>query len=352
MMQDLARDPNYVTARRAGLANDPHRYMDDYQSGWLTGYFKRIGLMGNRGFDALKLYRQDRFNMIWDQMPSSLHTPDMAKLVADSVNHATGVVKARFGEWANWTFFAPKLEGSRWAWMIGDPLKAGKIIAGWKDATPAEQQFALREVRQKATVTGIYLGLLATNQGLLSASGSKQQINFTNPERSDFLAFKAGDHNFGVISPMLGLVRLFANLIHASVGKRTKFEQQTPRAEAMGNTVVSYVRGKFSPFAGNVTNVVTQADYAKRPLPFSNDKVPAYLRKQGEQKYTYPEYIGENLTPIPVEEAVREVWRKQGMAEGDIEHWMKALAAAAVMGGTGARMTPDMHIGQPVNPRR
>lgn len=352
MMQDLTRDPNYVTARRGGLANDPARYLDDYQSGWLTGYFHRIGLVGNRGFDALKLYRQDRFNQIWDSYPKSLRTADNAKLVSDSVNHATGVVKSRFGEWANWTFFAPKLEGSRWAWMIGDPLKATKILSDWKNATPGEQEFAMREVRQKAMVTGTYLGLLAINQGLLSASGSKQQINLTNPERSDFLAFKAGNHNFGIIAPMLGLVRLFANLLHVSVGTRTKFEQQTSRAEQMGNTAVQYARGKLSPFAGVAADVATQSDYAKRPLPFSSDKVPRYLRRQGEEKYTYGEYAAEHLTPIPIEEAVREVWRKQGMAESDIDHWMKALASAALMGGTGARMTPDTHIGQPVNPKR
>ena len=36
-MQDLVRDPNYITARRAGLANDATHGRDDYERAFSTG---------------------------------------------------------------------------------------------------------------------------------------------------------------------------------------------------------------------------------------------------------------------------------------------------------------------------
>ena len=346
MMQDLTRDPLFVKARRAGLVNDPFRYQDDYQGvmAAMQQYFHKLGLGGNRGFDSLKLFRQARFNQIWNSLPDTLRTKDMAKMVADSVNHSTGVVRMQFREWANWSFFAPKLEGSRWAWMVGDPLKAAKTFADWGNSTPEARSFAMSELKQKAFVTGTYFSLLALNQGLLSATGSNQKVNWTDPRRGDFLAFKVGGYNLGLISPLLGTVRLFANLLHASTGKRGKMESLSSRSDEFGQVSAEYIRGKLSPFVGFGADIASQADYAGRPMPFSNDSVPAYLRRQGTtERYSYGEYAAEQFTPIPIEEAVKEVWRSQGMSESQIKVWMRALTTAVVMGGTGARLSQDFH---------
>lgn len=352
MMQSIIRDPNFITAKRAGLKVDPTHFTDDYQNNWASTYFKKIGLSGNRGFDALKLYRMDRFNQVWEGLPDAVKTPDMAKLIADGINHESGAVKMQFKDWANWTFFAPKLEGSRWAWLVGDPAKATKILSEWKTATPAEKHFAISQVKEKAAIAGTYFTMLAANQGLLTATGSEQKINYTDPRKSDFLAFKAAGHKLGIISPMLGVVRFVANMIHASLGQRQGYENRETRVESMEKIGGDYLRGKLSPFAGVATDIATQSDFQKRPLPFSKDPVPASVRKQGLDRYTYGEYAGEHLMPIPVEEAIREVWRKQGMGESDIEHWMKALGSAALMGTTGARLTPDLPPREPAHTNR
>ena len=342
MMQNLTRDPLFVKARRAGLANYPFRYTDDYQQAWLIQYFRKLGLTGNRGFDSLKLFRQARFNQIWNSLPDTLRTKEMASMVADAVNHSTGVVRMPFREWANWTFFAPKLEGSRWAWMVGDPLKAAKTFVDWGNSTPEAKAFAMSELKQKAWTAGTYFALLQMNQGLLSASGSSQKINWTDPRRGDFLAFKVAGYNVGIVSPLLGAVRLFANLLHASTGKRGKVESLSSRSSEFGSTAGSYLRGKLSPFAGFGMDIASQADFQGRPMPFSSDRVPAYLRRQGVgAPYSYGEYATQQFTPIPVSEAVREVWRSQGMNEDQIKVWMRALTSAVVMGGTGARMSLD-----------
>ena len=322
MMQELTHDPLYIKARRAGLENDPMRYADDYQNAAIKQFMGKLGgLIGNRGFDALKLFRQARFNQIWNGLPESLKTDAMAKLVADGVNHSTGVVSMPFREWTGWTFFAPKLEGSRWAWMVGDPAKAVRTFKEWTTATPEQRQFAMSELKQKATIAGTYFTLLAMNQGLLSATGSDQKINFTNPRKGDFLAFKAAGHNVGIVGPMLGMVRLFANMYHDSLGKRGKLEKLSSRGSELAEDIGSYARGKLSPFAGQAFNIVSQSDFQGRPLPFSEDRVPAYLRKRGIGRYTYGEYLAQELAPIPIEESIKEVWADQGMSDSDIRKY-------------------------------
>lgn len=343
MMQDLLKDPLYAKARRAGLANDPYKYADDYQNAVMRTFMNsKLGrLAGGEGFDALKLFRQARFNQIWNALPDTLQTPEMATMIADSVNHVTGIVNSRFPEWSGWAFFAPKLEASRWAWAVKDTAKAGEIISRWNKASPEERRFAMMEVREKATIAGVYFGLLAANQGLLSAMGSNEQINFTNPRRGDFLSFKIAGHKVGVVGPMLGMVRLLAELLHESMGQRGKLERLTPRGAEFGSTLGQYARGKLSPFAGQVVNVLSQADYQGRPLPWSSDEGPAYLRKRGQGRYGYGEYFAQEFTPIPVSEAIREVWDDQGMDRNMIATAMKALTVGLVAGGTGARITKD-----------
>lgn len=344
MMENLTNDPNYITAKRAGLANDPQRLTDDYQNTHVNAFFDKLGLTGNRGFDALKLFRQARFNQIWDSLPESMKTKDQAAMMADAINHATGVVKTRFPEWTNWAFFAPKLEGSRWAWLVADPAKATRIFAEWTKATPEEKDFAMRQLKQKAAIAGVYLSLLATNQGLLSATGSTQKINFTDPRKSDFLSFKAAGYKAGVIGPLLGVVRLLANMLHAATGQRKGVEAINSRADEFGSIASSYLRGKASPFAGFAWDLASQSDFQGRPLPFSDDKVPAYLRKEGIGKYGYGEYLAQQFSPIPVSEALKEIWAKQGIDESTAAHYTNALLSGVVMGATGARMSRDYSV--------
>lgn len=345
MMQELAKDPLFIKARRAGLANDPWRYSDDYQNAAIKTFMGKFGgLVGNRGFDALKIFRQARFNQIWNSYPDLLKTDDMAKMLADSINPATGVTSRAFPEWTGWTFFAPKLEGSRWVWMIGNPARAAAIFKEWKTATPEQKAFAMAELKQKATIAGTYFSLLAMNQGLLKASGSDENINFTNPRKGDFLAFKVSGHNVGLVGPMLGMVRLFANLVHDAAGKRGKLEQLTPRGAAIAEDLGSYARGKLSPFAGQAYNLASQSDFQGRPLPYSSDPVPSYLRKRGVKKYTYGEYAAQELLPIPFEEAFKEVMANQGMNESEIKKYLSALTIAVAAGGTGMRVSKDYNL--------
>ena len=210
--------------------------------------------------------------------------------------------------------FAPKLEASRWAFLAGDPIRDAKTFAGWKTATPEERLTAISNVKRRAIIAGTYLTLLAANQGMLQATDSKQKINFSDPRKPDFLAFKGFGYELGVVGPTISLFRYLSNMLHASIMTRAGSELKDSRAEEMGILTMKYLRGKLSPFGSVVADVATQSDYQGRPLPFSGDKVPTYLKKEGTGAYTYSEYIGEHVEPIPFEDAIHEVWGNQGMS--------------------------------------
>ena len=348
MMQALMNEPHFAMARRAGLANDPFRYQDDYQNPKLTLGLGKIGLSGNRGFDCLKLLRQDRFNQIWNGLDASQQTPEMAKVIATGVNHATGIVSAgslgKFAEPASVAFFAPKLELSRWAFMIKDPVVAAKTFASWKDASASERMFAVSQLKEKARIAGSYFGLLALNQAILSSTDSKQKVNFTNPRKGDFLAFKIAGQEASVVSPMLHMVGLFANLYRTATARRTRLESLTPRGQQMGEEIGQYARGKLSPFAQPIVDVAAQSDFMGRPLPFSTDRVPAYLRRQGIGRWTWNQYLTQQFAPIPAEEAVREVWQSERMKESDMQKYIKAVSVFFLSGGTGIRLQEDRRL--------
>lgn len=359
MMQDLVRDPNFITAKRAGLANDPFRYQDDYQNPGVVKLFKDIGLMGNRGFDGMKMFRQFRFNQEWGAMPESLKNEQSAKLIADSLNKATGISNSlQIPPWLsgpiNTAFFAPKLEASRWAFLFGDPAKAAKtLILDRKTAKPEEIHAARQQMRQKATMAGVYLGSLLLNQAVLSATGSNQKINLTNPRAEDWLDFKAFGHNFGVVSPMKNTVRFLAHMALIARGDRTKLEQtQETRGGEAGRVATEYVRGKLSPFAGIATDAAFQSDVIGRPLPGSDDPLGYRAKNLGYTKgYSVGEYVSKKMLPIPLEEAATEIWRSQGVSEDHIDRWLRAIAIGASAGTTGVRITPQSPDYQPKGSR-
>lgn len=341
-MKALVLTRNYATAKRYGLAVDPFKYTDDYQVQALHKLFS-WGI-GNRGFDALKTLRMARFNQLWDATPPQLKTPDMAREYARAVNHATGITMGRAPEWTNWVLFAPKLEGSRWGFMIGDMLRAMKTFKEWRHATPEQRMAAISEVKGKAAIVAFYSALLAMNQGILMATGSEQSINVTDPRRGDFWAFKIAGFNLGIVSPMIGMVRLFANLAHAAVGERNKVEALQTRSGQAFERVGEYVGGKFAPITQFGRNVIFQSDYRGRPMPWSEDRVPAALRRQGIDRYGWGEWLTDQFAPIPFEEAAREIWMAYGMDEVRMNDIMRALLVAGSMAATGARVSEDLSI--------
>lgn len=351
-MRAIETHPHFAMWKTAGLQIDPFRFTDDYNIAALRKFFLKAGgegavgklqsMVSGRGFDALKSLRLAKAEQWWDATPDHLKTEPMRKLIAQSVNYATGVVKSPVKEWANWAFFAPKLVKSQWGFVVKEPLQAASYLAMGPKASPEQRYWAMKILKQRALMVGMYYGMLALNQGLLKATGSDQDVNFTNPNRSDFWAFKVGGFNVGLAGPMLGVVRLFAEMLHASAGERTKGEElRGSRREQMMKAIGTYVAKKASPAASFGFQILSQHDYMGRPLPWSSDRLTRSERLRGLTQYETPEWLLQTFSPIPAEEAVREVWRDMGMRTSTTDKVLHALAAAIPTGLTGVRVWSD-----------
>jgi hypothetical protein len=341
-VQELLRRPNYTRARRAGLVNDPASY-EDYNSPLISQYIGRLSGMGNRGYSVLKILRQDMFDQHWNSLPKTAQIDEMASAIADGVNHATGVVKGAAPKGSNVVLFAPRLAASRVMWLAGDPLRAADTFARWNKADIAEKEFAINQVKEKAWVAGTLLGLLALNQGVLSATGSKQKVNFDDPFHSDWLKFKAAGMTASYGNAMLTMARLPIRMYKIRESDGGKLKNVIHPDESSYTVLGEYARSQLSPFMSLASDLWLKGDWQNRPLPSSTRPVPKRLQSQGVYPYTWPEFWTEQVLPIPAEEAVREVWNKGlGMNPEQVEQTRKAMATLAVMSLTGARLTDDV----------
>ena len=364
-VQDLLRRPNYITARRAGLQNDPSSY-EEYAVPGITGavrrgvdavdpriveYFNKLTGSGNRGYAVLKVLRQDLFDHHWNNLPQTAKTPDMAAAIADGVNHVTGVIKAASPKGANIALFAPRLLASRVGWLAGDPIRAADTFLRWNKSSPAEKRFAIQQVKEKAWVAGTLLSLLAVNQGMLKAIGSDQEVNFDDPFRSDFLKFKAFGQNISYGNAMLTMARLPIRLYRIRESDGGKLKNLIYPDEDSYNMLGEYARSQASPFASLAMSLWLKSDWQNRPLPSSERPMPKRLRARGIEPYTWPEFWTEQVLPIPAEEAIHEVWAHGlGMDDNQMKAADKAMATLSVIGkvaamaGTGGRISPDYDV--------
>lgn len=362
-VQDLLRDPNYPTMRRAGLQVDPSTY-EEYAipevitkakegaaliAPKVAEYFNAMAGMGNRGYATLKMLRRDMFNEQWNALPKTARIDEMAAGISDGINHVTGVTKKGAPKGANIMAFAPRLMGSRAMWLFGDPIKAANTFINWKTASDAEKYFAVRQVKEKAWVAGTMMGMLALNKGILSAIGSDQKVNLYDPFKSDFLKFKIAGKTISYGNAMITMARLPVRLYQIRESDGGKLKNLIYPDESSATVLKEYARSQASPFASLAMDLWFKGDWQERPLPNSNRPVPKRLRAQGVYPYTWGEFWLQQALPIPAQEAMHDVW-KNGfhMNDKQISDADKIMATASVvseilfMMGTGARITDDI----------
>ena len=311
--KDLIYRPNWITARKAGLENDPREIRRE-------GATKERGdsvmaralntISGGRGFDALFHLRQDMFDQAWDKLSITQRTPEMAEMFANSINNATGFTKGGKGTAGilqspitKIIFFAPKLIASRFKWLIQDPARMlgtfTKMVNPFTKVTPEERMSAIYEAKNKAKFLAYLGGTLLANQALLSITGSNQSINFTNPKKNDWLAYKGFGYQFSTVGAFTRIVRLVAQEYHAVFGDLNRFEKaQGGREQAMKNALYSYFRSGFSPIVRDMVVGATGKDYVGNVAPWSNEQPD-----RGRRRLTWGEIIQEQFAPIPISEA-------------------------------------------------
>lgn len=352
-MVELKRRANYTVAQRAGLVNDPALFEDftnpkmAQQYPALAKYFGRFAGMGTRGYFVLKPLRQDLFDKHWDALSESEKTPAMAKAIADTVNHLTGVVSVGGGPIPSMIFFAPKLELSRAAVLVGDPYRAFTSLRRMSNMKPEEKWFALNQIKEKSKIATVWTSLILANQALNYFLGDKKTLNITDPMKSDFMKFRIAGMNFAWGGPFLSMMRLPLRIYQIGASDGGKMRNLIYPDESMEHAIGDYARSQLSPAASLVVTLLTKADYQGRPLP----QIPLYgkpvpeqkrLKAEGVEPYTWPEFFAETVLPIPGEEAAKEVWH-YGIGETPEQKrgLEKSFLTLLVMTATGGRLTDD-----------
>jgi hypothetical protein len=223
-----------------------------------------------------------------------------------------------------------------------DPVKTIKTFADWKNATAGQKAVAWTRLSGATAFAVTNLGFLAVNQGLLYALGQKDKINFTDPTKGDFLAFKGG----GILGNVPGLhteIKTLAKILATSFASSKQLRGESKFA-ATAKVAGQYGMAKLTPTIQRGLEVGLGQDWMGRPLPWSKEET----KKDGtpvKPKMSYGEYAA-SIGPIPLEGPVGFVYdkfRKSGMSALDATNITKAL----IIGGFGL---PGFHVREDFGP--
>jgi hypothetical protein len=336
----MARAPRFTLGRRLGVDLSTH--------GTETGG----GNVSARTWGALV---ETRFRL-WDAAMERHIKPGMSVGDIDSIgrelavwaNHATGSGKGVLTAHPviSSAFFGPKLAQSYWNRLIGDPVKTLGTLTNWSKATAGEKVVAMQRLQGATTAALTYTGMLAANQALLAATGQKDQINWNDPSKSDWLGFKGFGFRWSLPGAMHSEINLIGQIIAAQSmkpeelaavgipvphGKIAADKLSSLRELYVARQLLGYAQKKATPVIGLAEELRTGRDFMGRPLPWSADK-----GTPKKPAVSWGEYAWSHA-PIPLSGAAGYVYdqlRKAGASVTDASMWIRA----AIIGGTSTTM--------------
>jgi hypothetical protein len=337
-MEELKNSPNYVIAQRAGLKNNPERLnAEEYQKS--QKYLGKLGLAGERGFNAIKVLRQGLFDYHFNKLSAAERDdPEVAKSIAHIANLATGATTIKIPAWVNEASFAGGMEAARWEKLTSSPVKATQTalnaIFHPSKATVADRVFAKVWARRVGEQLATYTGAMLVNSAIQNTINPKNPVNITNPNKPDFLKFKFGDVT---IDPTSGM-RATAMFMHA-LGK-IPFEEKKElhgdkRIKVAGKDVAGYARGKLAPLYSTAADFFEGQDYNSNVMPYSHEKPNSYAHK-----LTWGEYAWQKA-PLPIAEAANVAYQsalEHGAHKVTLDHVLNGIMSGAISGTTGVRV--------------
>jgi hypothetical protein len=338
LLDSMKRQPLFDTALRSGLDVGERSHTDQVLLG-----SKGKGSSGERAWSILKAMRFELWNHEMEKFIKPGMTQeqvlDVGKNLAEWANHATGSAKGPISNLGGNVLFGPKLTQSKLNRMFADPVKTVKTFANWGNASAGEKAAAWTRLSGATQYLGTGVGLLAVNQGMLWATNQKEKINFTDPTKSDFLAFKGGGLEWsipGMHSEIKTLGKVLATTFADSkdVNKLSRGKgKHALLAEILGN----YALGKANPAISLGVETATGHDFLGRPLPWVKEKPSA-----SHPPYSWSEYLLSH-GPIPLQGPIRYVYdqlRAKGASAMDATAIIKGLIITGV-GATGVHISED-----------
>jgi hypothetical protein len=351
IMAGMERDPMFDTGLRSGV--------DMGAKSQASGLISKImGRSSERAWDMLTTMRFE----LWKRQMEKFMKPDMSneqvvelgKNMADWANHATG--SAKTVPYAGNVLFGPKLTASKLARLFADPTKTIKTFANWRAATPGERAAAWTRLSGASQYAGTLIGSLAVNQGLLWALGAKQQINYTDPTKKDYLAFKLGGMETyfpGMHSEIKTLGKILATaFMNPRDPNLSKYQANFivgRKPEEIAKILGQYGLSKAVPSASIAEEALTGQNFMGRPLPWSSSPGQVIKKtgkiKPGTERLSWGEYA---LThgPIPLSGPAAYVYDKlrQGGASALNS---TAIIRGLIISGLGAT---GLHVGEDIPP--
>ena len=300
-----------------------------------TGILSSFKGASKNAWDILTYMRFQLWKQAMDKHFRSDMTPEellaMGKKMAIWANHATGSGKGfLMHKQISWIPFGPKLWQSHLNRIFGDPIETIKTFAKGDKATPAEKALAWKNFNTLVTTVGTQLGFLAVNQGvnwaLAQFTGQKKvdDINWNNPSRSDWMAFKAFGLNIEVPGPQTE-VRTVAKILATYFLSTPKDRRGASKREAVSGILGQYQYNKINPDLALGGELLAGENWMGRPLPgfLAHGSKPTPKRPQ----MSWVEFAGEHA-PIPLEGPIGFVYdefQKNGMSKKDALTQTKAL---------------------------
>jgi hypothetical protein len=337
-MEELKNSKNYTLAQRSGLKNNPDRLnVEEYQNS--QKFLGKLGHAGERGFNAIKVLRQDLFDYHYNKLSAAeKQDPETAKSIAKLVNNATGASNLNIPKAVNELTFAGGMEAARWGKLTTNPVKATAIalraIYEPSKVSTADKVFAKVWASRVGQQLATYTGALLANAAIQNTLNPKNPVNLTNPNKPDWLKFKFGDLTIDPTSGMRGV----ANFIYG-LGKipfETKKQLHGDNVlQAAGKQTFGYGRGKLAPAYSTLIDLYTKTDYYGNPLPYNNEKPTA-----GKHKLTWGEYAWQKA-PLPAAEAAHVMYQSaidHGADRTQLNHVLDGIVSGAISGSTGFRV--------------
>jgi hypothetical protein len=299
-----------------------------------------------RNFDSLKTARYTALEDVWSRLDPALKEGDTGKalgaMLARDMDYATGSVMPPVGEAINplskTTATVSQMTG-QYNLLLSSKLFFAKHMDAWLSplrylakggrATIAEKAARNVALKRWANTVAAHLGVLGVNYAFNKAMGW-QPPNLTDPNKSDYLRLRVGNHVVP-FSPMLEGLRLPIVITAAMVAKGSD-DAGTRLWRAVWNaahpafhTLYEQTSGKN--FMGQKVPSVRNYLASKGVVSPPTDKFGKPLKDE----MGVPEYLGTKL-PIAAAGATEEYVRAlkdQGVDKNQAEAFVKAALSGA-----------------------